>query len=78
MPYTKLSGFILFLTICCLFSLIVEESNSKFAGKLTELFDEGDYGEEKGSGGKPSPGPEAKQELKALREIVDVVRLTRY
>jgi len=71
--YTSVSGYIFLLTNCCLFSFIVEESNSKLTAKLAELFDEG----EKGSGVEPGPGPLEEEELKALHEIVDAVRLTR-
>ena len=71
MLYTSVSGYIFLLTNCCLFSFIVEESNSKLTAKLAELFDEG----EKGSG--VEPGPLEEEELKALHEIVDAVRPTR-
>lgn len=56
--------------------MIAEQSNSKLTAKLAELFDEGGNGEDKASG--VGPGPEEKKELKAVRAVVDAVRLTGY
>jgi len=77
--FTKLNGYIFFLTISitCSLCFIVEDSNSKLTATLAELLDERNSSKEKGSGVEPTPGAGEREELKALREIVGAVRLTR-